>query len=231
MANDALRMADEYLDTHSRATAHLVCGYSCYCKGFFDEAEGHLLKAIEYCQRMDLSPWYPYAAFFVGNAYSDSGDHDQATHYHAEALSLFERGGFAPWLEVARIALARARVLAGDKDIDMGLVYEWARSNKARFYDSQIASFVGEILLHLGDEPSSEAENWITKAIELDTDSRMMFFLGKDHVLLSELYMRMGDKQKAKESLSKGIEILDQCGADARVKLERETMAKLQEAT
>ena len=59
----------------------------------------------------------------------------------------------------------------------------------------------------------------------------MMFFLGKDHVLLSELYRRMGDKQKARESLSKGIEILDRCGADARVRLERETMAKLQETT
>jgi hypothetical protein len=55
---------------------------------------------------MPSIPWHPGAAFWLGSVYSDMGKHDKAAHYQAEALSLCESGGFAPWLEVAGTALS-----------------------------------------------------------------------------------------------------------------------------
>ena len=47
---------------------------------------------------------------------------------------------------------------------------------------------------------------------------RMMFYLGRDYVLYSELFKRKEDFPKVKENLTKAIEIFKECGADGWVK-------------
>ena len=52
----------------------------------------------------------------------------------------------------------------------------------------------------------------------------MRFYLGKDYALYSELFKRKKDFPKARENLSKAIEIFKKCGADGwKRKVEEET--------
>jgi tetratricopeptide (TPR) repeat protein len=73
----------------------------------------------------------------------------------------------------------------------------------------------------------SEAENWIRKAIDADRTNGMMFHLAKDYALYADLFKRKGDQTKAKENLSKAIQIYKECGADGWVKKAEEEMLKI----
>jgi len=87
--------------------------------------------------------------------------------------------------------------------------------------------YIGEILLNIDDKHTSEAENWIQKAIEADQKNRKMFDLGKDYALYAELFKQRGDELKAEQNLGKAIEILKGCAADGWVEKYEKELAKL----
>jgi len=86
---------------------------------------------------------------------------------------------------------------------------------------------VGEILLNIDDQHISEAEDWVTKAIEVDKTNCTMWSLGGDYALYAELSKRKGDLPRAKENLVTAIEIFKQCGADGWVKKYGKELASL----
>ena len=51
--------------------------------------------------------------------------------------------------------------------------------------------------------------------------------MGQDYALYSELFKRKDDKPKAKENLTKAIEILKECGADGWVGKYEKELAEL----
>jgi len=87
--------------------------------------------------------------------------------------------------------------------------------------------YIGQILLNINDHYMPEAQDWIKKAIEADKNNGMMFRLVQDYVLYAESYKRNGGETKAKESLSKAIEIYKDCGADGWVEKAEAEMAEL----
>jgi len=107
--------------------------------------------------------------------------------------------------------------------VNLESLYAHSRNNKVKAAEGWIQRYIGEILLNIDDQHTSEAEHWIQKAIEADQRNRMMFNLGKDYALYAELFRRKGDRLKAQENLGKSIEILKECGADGWVaKAEKE---------
>jgi len=108
-------------------------------------------------------------------------------------------------------------------DIDLEALYQYEAENNWRIFDGWMPRYIGEILLNIDEEHMSEAENWISKAIEADIRNGMMFNLGMDYTAYAELFKRKGDTQKAKENLSKAIGIFKECEADGWVeKAEKE---------
>ena len=55
----------------------------------------------------------------------------------------------------------------------------------------------------------------------------MMWQLAKDYTLYAELFKRKGDLSKARENLSKAIEIFKECGADGWVEKYEKELATL----
>jgi len=107
------------------------------------------------------------------------------------------------------------------------LLYSYAPKNKIKLLDGRMRRYIGEILLNIDDQYISDAESWVKKAIEVDKRNGVMFELGKDYALYTELLKRKGDQPKAKENLNKAIEIFKECGADGWVKKYKEEMAAL----
>jgi len=227
LSQESLRLAEESGDTWSKADAYTYHGCSCYLKGFLNEAEDHLLKAITFCERINFLWFGSLASFFLGETYFDRMEYQKAQDYHGKAILLLEYCGVWPSITSSnKMALARARVMNNEKDIDLESLYKYEDENKMKLYDGMMARYISEILFQIDDQRMSEAEDWIKKAIEKDKRNGTIWHLGRAYASYADLFRRKGDKTKAKENLNEAIEILKECGADGWVeKYEKELVA------
>ena len=116
--------------------------------------------------------------------------------------------------------------MRNEKVFDLESLYRYAAENKVKQYEGEMRINIGEILLNINDLHMNEVEDWIKKAIEADEGNGMRWHLGRDYALYAELFKRKGDQSKAREKLSKAIEIFNKCGADGWVeKYEKELAA------
>jgi tetratricopeptide (TPR) repeat protein len=112
-------------------------------------------------------------------------------------------------------------------NIDLESMYALYDGIKYQVYESSAQRYIGEILLVLDDRFLPEAEDWIKKAIEADKINGMMWQLARDYALYAEFFKRKEDLPKAKENLSKAIEIFKECGADGWVEKYEKELASL----
>lgn len=227
-SDEALQIAEQSGDIYSKAIAHTTHGYSCHNKGLLDEAEQHLLKAVDYCERINLFSWGGTANMLLGDTYCDMADYRKSQDYYGKAISLLESARFMPSMaSLSKIALARAKVMSNEKDISLNEIFKCHETNKAMVYEGWMARYIGEILLNIDDQHMVEAEDWIKKAIEAHKRDGMMWHLGRDYALYAELLKRKGDPAQAKENLNTAIQILKECGADGWVKKAEEALANI----
>ncbi|MGD8522487.1 MAG: hypothetical protein PVF56_15170, partial [Desulfobacterales bacterium] len=118
------------------------------------------------------------------------------------------------WENTNKFALAKTKVMSGDKDIDLESLYGFVNDNKAKIWDGWIRRYVGEILLNIDDQHMVEAQDWIIEAIEADQSNGVMLNLGKSYALYAELLRRKGDSKAAGKNMHRAIEIFRNCGAD-----------------
>ena len=107
-------------------------------------------------------------------------------------------------------------------------------STESKFYTNNcnvlkgwIARDIGETLLSIDEDHISDAEAWAKKAIEADRKNEVRWSLARDYTLYAEVFKRKGDQSKAKENLTKALDIYKQCGADGWVKKYEEDSASL----
>jgi class 3 adenylate cyclase/tetratricopeptide (TPR) repeat protein len=222
--SEAFNIAEESGDIYSRAVAYSGHGVSCHGKGLLEEAEKHLPKGIEFCQRINLHSWSGAARFHLGEIYFERGDFLRSKIQYEKASWVWENNRLVPsWANLAKVGLSRSKVINKEKDMNLESLYAYSRNNKVRAAEGFFQRYIGEILLNIDDQHLSDAEHWIQHAIEADQRNRMMFHLGKDYGLYADLFRRKGDRSKARENLGKAIEILKECGADGWVeKYEKE---------
>jgi tetratricopeptide (TPR) repeat protein len=186
------------------------------------------LKGLAFCEKINLTTFIVCTSGWLGLLYIELKKYGMAQTYFNKARSIaVEYIGFGPSLtNMWVVCIARARVLNQDRDIDLPYLFKCYQDNKLRICEGWMARDIGEILLNIDDHHTNEAEDWIKKAIEADRRNGMMWHLGQDYVLYSGLFKRKGDQSRAKESLSKAIEVLRECGADGWVeKYEKDLVA------
>ena len=227
-SHEGLRLAEESGDILSKAEAYLSLGFSCYGKGYLDEAERHLLKAIDFCERLNLVAMQAMASFRLGETYFHRREYQKSKDHCGKAIWLNDYGKFFPsYGNLAKIALVRAKVVNNEKDIDLESLYGYKTGNKVKLLDGTMQRYIGEILLNIEDQHVTDAEDWIKKAMEADQRNGVMFELGRDYALYAGLFKRKGDQPKAKQNLSKAIEIFKECGADGWVEKSEQELASL----
>jgi tetratricopeptide (TPR) repeat protein len=219
LSQENLWFAEESGDAWTKAEAYTYHGCSCYLKGFLDEAKELLIKGIAICEKINFLAMGSLASFYLGETYFDRSKYQKSQYFHGKAISLQEHCRAWPSIiSSKKMAFARARVMNNEKDIDLESLYEYEDANKMKLYDGMLARYIGETLLNIDDSYISEAEDWIKRAIQTDTQNGMMWWhLARDYALYGELFKRKGDHSKAKKHLTKGIEIFKDCGADGWV--------------
>jgi len=229
-SKEAIQIAEESGDTHSKSFAYGSHGISCCCLGSFEEAASNLQKSIYLAESIGWTMFNADANTHVGEVYYDMGEHEKSGLHHLKAAQLLEKNGLLPsLLRLSRMGVARAKVTKGERDIDVEALYACIEQsqNGAKIYEGWMKRILGEILYHIGDQRISEAENWIGAAIEADRRNDMLFHLGKDYACYAELFKRKGDQSKAKENLVRAIDIYKECGADGWVERAEKELALL----
>jgi tetratricopeptide (TPR) repeat protein len=156
------------------------------------------------------------------------GDFSKSKEYYEKGIGVWECNRIIPsWANLAKVGLARSKVMNKEKDVNLESLYAYSRNNKIKALEGWVQRYIGEILLNIDDQHLSEAEHWILKAIEADQRNRMMFHLGKDYALYADLFKRKGNRLMAQKNLGKAIEILKECGADGWVVKYEKELAKL----
>jgi tetratricopeptide (TPR) repeat protein len=130
-------------------------------------------------------------------------------------------------MNASKIAVARAKVMNNERDIHLESLCNYAHENQVKLYAGWMRRNIAEILLNIDDEKISDAKDWIEKAIEADQSNGMMIDLGWDYALYAELFKRKGDMSKAKENLTKAIDIYKECGADGWVEKAEKQLASI----
>ena len=227
-SSDALRIAEESGDIYSKGLANTAHGISCYGKGLLEEAEKYLFKGIEFLGRINYHAWTANARFSLGETCFEMGDFPRSKdHYEKSIGGLNKIRSYPSWANLAKVGLARSKVINKERDVDLESLYAHSRNIRIKVVEGWIQRYIGEILLNIDDQHIFEAEHWIQKAIEADQRNRMMFHLGKDYALYADLFKRKGDRLKARENLGKAVEILKECGADGWVEKAEKELATI----
>jgi tetratricopeptide (TPR) repeat protein len=228
ITSEAVDGAEESGDIYSKAHAYNSYGIFCYANGNLELAEGHLLKAAEFCEKINYHVWNFCARFNLGEVYFQLRHFQKSKeHYEKGSLVLDKIRCLPSWSNLGKVGLVRSKVMNKEKDVDLESLYTHSRNNRVKVVEGYMSRYIGEILLNIDDQHISEAEHWIQKAIEADQRNRMMFNLGRDYLLFAELFKRKGDRFKTQENLGKAIEILKECGADGWVEKYEKELATL----
>jgi tetratricopeptide (TPR) repeat protein len=225
---EALRAAEESGDIMSKGYLYSSHGIFWYARGLFQEAEKHLLKGSEFCERINEIAWNTMARCFLGETYFEMGNFPKSKIYWEKGYRLLEHNKLFPsslgWIKGA---LARTKVMNKEKDVEIESLYASSRNNKTKTAEGWISKYIGEILLNIDDQHMSEAEYWIQKAIDSDQRNGMKFHLGSDYALYAAWFKRKGNRLKAQENLGRAIEILKECGADGWVEKYQKELAAI----
>jgi len=230
ISKEALHAAEESGDIFSKAYANLAFGYSRYAKGEFAEGCEHLSKAAQLAVSINFPFVSLTAHHLLNEAYFDLGEYARSQEWAEKAISLHEQYEWVPsLLNLHRVAVARARVMRNDKNIDLDSLYRYAAANRIGIFEGWVARYIGEILLNIDERSLPEAEGWIEKAINADRKNGMKFYLGKDYRLYAAVLRRKSDYVQAEESLRKAIRIFSESGADGWVNMAQKALAGFQE--
>jgi tetratricopeptide (TPR) repeat protein len=228
MTQDALRIAEESGDIYSESWAYTYHGKCAFERGYFEESEPLLLKAIAACERIRAFRQGCDAQTNIGRYHLAMGRYESSEAYFLEAVRIAEEARYYPgeihWLR-AHIALTRA--LRGSTEVDVRSICDWEAANTRKTLCGSMRRTIAEILVALGGDHAREAEGWLQRATEADREHGMRWELARDHEVHGDWLARMGDASRAREYLGKAVELFGECGADGWVKRAEDRLAQL----
>jgi class 3 adenylate cyclase/tetratricopeptide (TPR) repeat protein len=227
-SHEALKIANETGDIFSKGLAHFILGLSCYCKGFLDEAEKNLSKAVDFLKESNLLAYAADANNFLGNSYLHRGEYETCQKYYERAIFLYQRGRLSPsYIITNRISIVLAKVKKKDKNMNLNEIFKWYEDINNRWIKGLVPNIVGMILLNVDGHHIPEAEDWIKRGIETNKKYGLMWCLAENYALYAELARRQGDLPKAREKLNQAIDIFKECGAHGWVERYEKELAAL----
>jgi tetratricopeptide (TPR) repeat protein len=227
-SQETLRIADESGDIYSMGRANFSLGLSYYLKGCLKEAEEHLLKSTDLLQKSNLFVFVAIANSYLSSIYLDRGEYETSQKFSERAISFAQHCSVFPsYIIWDKISIALAKVMNKEKDINLNEIFKWHGDIKSKWGKGHPQNLIGKILLNIDDQHISEAEDWIKRSIETNEKYSMRWNLARDYALYAELFKRKGDLPKAKENLTKAIEIFKECGADGWVEKYEKELAEL----
>jgi tetratricopeptide (TPR) repeat protein len=227
-STEAASIAEESGDIYSKALSYTGYGISLLGKGLFKEAQKYLGMAIDFCKRINLLMFEMVAHLYLAETFFVSKKYQKSKAHYVKGITICKNESYVPSiLRCSEIDLIKSKVMNNDMDIDVDSLYQIASKIRLNPSNGKAFSSIAELLLST-DNHISEAEKWLTNAIETNKKYGVRFYLAIDYALYAELFIRKGNQSKAKENLGRAIEIFKECGADGWVQKYEKALAALE---
>jgi tetratricopeptide (TPR) repeat protein len=228
MCQEALMLAEKSEDIYSKVLAYTYHGWVSFWKGLLEEAADYLLKGAEYCDKISAARQGFDVHMFLGHCYLETRDYEESKNHANKAIAIARSAQYSDTdVGVNQITKAMAMAKADEPGIDLESLYACEAQNKIKRWSGLMRRHIGFVLLHMDDQPTSDAESWIQRAIEADQKNGTNWDLAKDYDLYADWYQRKGDLPRAQENLHRAIEIFRECEADGWVTRTEEKLARL----
>jgi tetratricopeptide (TPR) repeat protein len=221
-------LAEESGDTYSQGLAYGGHGYSCFAKGYLDEAEKYLLKSVEFCERIRHHAWKGASSMALGDLYWEKKNFTKSKEYFEKGFQCYDGLRATPSIaNLAKIGLTRTKVMDNEKDINLETLFTYSTKNRMVAYEGFNKKWISDLLNQMDGQYLPAAECWINQAIEADRRNGTNLNLARNYLSYADLLTRKGDRQKAVENLGKAIETFKECGADGWVEKAEKDLALL----
>ncbi|MBI4763450.1 MAG: hypothetical protein HY787_02435, partial [Deltaproteobacteria bacterium] len=192
------------------------------------ETEKNLTLTIEMTKKTGLAGALITGFINLGALHYEMGRYQEAQESYNDALVVLEQVGYNPSLpRVVQMLKVAAGIRGGfELKLDGFLNFDLPTIRMKRI-KGMAAQAMGECYLYIDESHKDEAETWIKKAIEIDEQNRMPWDLARDYALYAEFFKKKGDPTKAKEKLSKAIDLMTSIGADGWVERYEKELAEL----
>jgi tetratricopeptide (TPR) repeat protein len=228
VSREALQIAEDNQDIYSESFAFTYHGESCFRKGSLKEAVEYLLRAVKVSERISGFRQIFDSQKCLAECYLTTGDYDKSIEYSDAAIFTGEQVKYSiDELNHIRTMIEIANIKRGEKCIDLRSLYGYEHQNRSKLCEGPMRRNIATILVNFNDKHMNESEDWIHKAIEADQKNGMKWDVAMDYTLYADWFSRRCNPPRARENLSKAIEIFKECGADGWVKRTKEKLAQL----
>jgi hypothetical protein len=139
-----------------------------------EEAEKHLLKGINLCERIELQSYNSYGNYYLGDVYCEIGDFMKSIVHYEKAAFIFESNMMLnSWANISKLGLAKSKILNKEKDVNIGSLPVYFQKNRVKFLDGLFQQYLGEIYFNIDDGHFAEAEHWISDRGGPGTDTHI----------------------------------------------------------
>ncbi len=217
-AKEAMRISEESQDNFSKAMAYSIYSGSCLGMGFLEDGVQYSGKSMEPFSRLTVS--WPKASSneVLAQIYFDKEKYNESEYFYKQAYDILLSAGITPsWRNLMEIGAAKAAAGVSVRASDWERFKSYDASNKIRLYSGAFKRYITELLLYDVNGCKDEAEFWVTRAIETDSENGMMLAVAQDYALYADWFQRMGDQSRCRETLAKAIDKFYECGAEGWV--------------
>jgi len=217
-SKEAITISEQTGDIFSKAFVYAIHGLSCYGKGYFDDAMEYLSKGAEFADKIGQHYWNQASHHFLGEIYYLKNNFPKAQRHFETAIEYLKQHKNLPsLLNLNKLALTRIKSAQNPENIKIQPLYEFESVNRVKQFEGLMSKYLAEILMNNNPKHILEAEISIKKAITADKKNEMMFHLGRDYIVYSQILEKKNEPSNAKNSLIKAINIFKECKADGWV--------------
>jgi tetratricopeptide (TPR) repeat protein len=219
LSKEAVDLSEVCGDTHTKSLGYTAYGSVCFFKGDFEKAQKILVQAINFCNKSGYKDWQLWSEIWLANTYYHTKNFEEAEKFYTIARATrIETGQHSSWdiqldLLTIRTALKQKRAI----NIP-ALLSDYCKKNNYPLFEGGLYAIAADILINSDSDRLDEAESLIKDAISVDEKNGTRWSLARDFHIYAKLYWRKKDKFNAIEKLTRGIEIMEECGADGWVK-------------
>ncbi len=225
MSESALRLALDQ-DEQTKGVAYSCHGISCCAKGLFDEAIDYLEKGIALLEKVENFSVISVSTMVLGNIYRLNGEYEKSRQVFEKSVQFSNHFKSPSLLADSHLHLVNQSVLEG-RDVNISEMLEWFEKIKATISLGSAVLIIGEVFMNIDDRHMPEAEEWIIKAIKINTQNGFRFILWQAHHLYFQFFKKQNKLPQAREQMNKAINIMKECGADGWVERYERELAEL----
>jgi len=226
-SEEAVRLAEESGDPHTKALAFIGHGRSNYYKGFLEQAIKFFDKGAEFCERINHQAWGAASRIELAGIYITLREYNEAILQSEKLEELFATGRIQRDKNVILLMIDSLKILDQSKEPDLSELKSKFQGVINATNKATVQPLVAEALIKSNPPQYDAAKEWIQNSIATLEEHNYKGLLWKPYVLYSELYKRQNNLPQAREQMNKAIDIMKECSADGWVDRYEKELAEL----